>query len=422
MLTADKLAPFSKEQKDFIYNSTARINIAHGPVRSGKNFCENIRLIRYLVSEPQGDNKSPIAFCGASHKAIYDIFLGDLLELVGPSNYKYNGNDGSGMIYGRPFQCFPCQKAGDYKRLRGRTLGGALITEGTLCDKEFFNELLARLSVEGSKLFIDTNPSGPYHWLYTDYITNEKLLAEGKVKAFNFNFDSNLSLSDEYKDSLKAYYGPGSLWYQRMIEGLWVMADGLVYSAFDPRKHIIDPKFIPKSFDEKHSVGYDYGTSNPFAGIQGGRKKGVWYLTRELYYDGRERGQLSDAQKADRLIKWLDNDLRYLFQDPSAASIRAELKNRADFKAKGVRLRDADNSVNEGIEHINSLYANDQLFISSKLINLIKENGLYIWCPNAAKRGEDKPKKENDHAADAKRYLIYSQVRKVKTGGSNWSK
>ena len=421
MLTATRIAPFSKEQYNYLTQSTARINIAHGPVRSGKNFIENVRLVSYLASEPHGDRHSAIAFCGASINAIYNIFLSDLFDIIGAHNYEYNAQNGSGTIYGRPFQCFPCQKAGDFKRLRGRTLGGALITEGTLCDQEFFNELLARLSVAGSKLFVDTNPAGPYHWLYTDFIRNEDLKSQDMVREFNFNFDSNLSLSDEYKDSLKAYYGPGTLWYQRMIEGKWVMADGLVYSAFDPRKHVIDPSKVPHKC-LKPSVGYDYGTSNPFAGVQGQTKNGIWYLTRELYYDGRERGQLADTQKADHLIKWLDSQSRFLYIDPSAASFKAELRTRPDFKRKRVRLRDADNSVNEGIEHINSLFASNKLYITSDMLELIKELGIYAWDANAAKRGIDKPKKDNDHACDAMRYLIHSQHITKPTGGANWTR
>ena len=187
----DALSDLSLEQYEFLRDSTARINIAHGPVRSGKNFIENLRMLLYLKSEPHGDPTSDIAFCGTSKDAIFRIFLRDLFALAGPANYTYNRQNGSGTIFGRAFYSFGFRKSDDYERLRGATLGGALLTEATLCHPDFFNEILARLSLDGSKIFLDTNPAGPYHWLYTDYIMNEDLIGSGLLKPFGFNFDSN---------------------------------------------------------------------------------------------------------------------------------------------------------------------------------------------------------------------------------------
>jgi PBSX family phage terminase large subunit len=413
MILPHKLAPFSREQYDFLVNSTARINIAHGPVRSGKNFIENVRLLKYLVSEPFGDPRSPIAFCGASINAILDIFLSDLFDMVGPKNFTYDASKGRGTLYGRPFQCYPCQRAGDYKRLRGKTLGGALITEGTLCDKEFLNEMLARLSIEGAKLFIDTNPSGPFHWLYTDYITHEEMLRTGTVRAFGFNFDSNLSLSQEYKDYLKESYGPGSLWYRRMILGEWCMADGVIYAGFTKDRNTCDPARLPRKFDQALNIGVDYGTSNPFAGMIGGQKDGVWYITREYYYDGRDQGQKADSFYAESLADFITEPLRFLYLDPSAASMKTEFRQNARFRRTGIKVKDADNSVLEGIATLNNLLTAGRLVFSTDCANALREIGSYIWDPNAQKRGEDKPKKENDHTLDACRYLIHSQVGKA---------
>jgi len=255
-------------------------------------------------------------------------------------------------------------------------------------------------------------------------MTNEELIAGGTVKLFQFNFDSNLSLSLEYKDSLKAYYGPGTLWYQRMIEGLWVMADGLVYSKFDPRAHVIPRSKMPASLGVP-DIGYDYGTSNPFAGVQGHFKNGIWYLTRGLYYSGKDRGQLSDGEKADALTDWVDPSTKRMFLDPSALSFKTELRKHDGFRQHRISVRNANNSVNEGIEYTNSLFAANQIMIAEprgddSLKDLIRELAIYAWDKNASKRGEDKPKKENDHAADALRYLLYSLAGKNKKKGSNW--
>ena len=52
--------------------------------------------------------------------------------------------------------------------------------------------VLTRCSLPGSKVFCTTNPDSPYHWLYTDYITNEPLLESGYVKTWKFLIEDNL--------------------------------------------------------------------------------------------------------------------------------------------------------------------------------------------------------------------------------------
>lgn len=416
MLQAHKIKPLSPEQRYFLANSTAQINICHGPVRSGKNFVENLRLLRYFAREPVGDTSAPFAFCGASADAIYDIFLSDLFDMLGPGNWTYEKQKGKGTIYGRRFKCYPCQSKGDFKALRGKTLGGGLITEGTLCDQDFFNELLARCSIDGAKIFVDTNPGGPFHWLATDYIFNEEKLASGKVKAFGFNFDSNKSLKEAYKEGLRLFYGPGSLWYQRMIEGLWVMADGVIYAGFTKEKNTLPPDQMPTRFDGFLNMGLDYGTTNPLAALIGGVKDGVWYITREHYHnpDPEKKGiPFTDSQHAEALVKFISKSngpVSTLYIDPSAASMRAELLTNEPFLNLGTMLRDADNDVLSGIALMNSLITSGKLIFSTECKNALREIGSYVWDPLAQKKGEDKPKKENDHAMDACRYLVKTET------------
>lgn len=401
-MTTRTFSPLSRAQWNLLKNSTARINIAHGPVRSGKNFVENIRFSQYLVGET---GKSDIAFCGASKKAVYRIFLRDLFELIGDANYTYNRADGSGKIFGRDFYTFGFTNANDYQSLRGTTLGGALMTEGTLCHEDFFNELLARLSVTGSKLFIDTNPAGPYHWLYEKYLNNAELIKQGMVRDFPFTFDSNLSLSDEYKESLKQYYGPGTLWYRRMIQGEWCMADGIIYDMFSEANTVKDAPLC-----DRYCIAVDYGTSNPCVFVLIGKSGDELYAVDSYYYDGRARGQKTNLQYADDLATFINeqrNDvkqrLKCVIVDPSAASFKTEIRSHHGIK---LTVKDANNDVLEGIETVSKHFYNKTLFISHKCEEGLREIPQYIWDKNAQKRGEDKPVKASDHFLDALRYGV----------------
>jgi len=88
--------------------------------------------------------------------------------------------------------------------------------------------------------------------------------------------------------------------------------------------------------------------------------------------------------------------------DPAAASFIAELQKRRHTVLK------AKNDVEDGIRRVGTLLNLGKLIFSSSCVNTIKEFASYIWDPKAAKRGEDKPIKQHDHAMDAVRYFCYT--------------
>jgi len=96
---------------------------------------------------------------------------------------------------------------------------------------------------------------------------------------------------------------------------------------------------------------------------------------------------------------FVDKRVRYITVDPSATSFIAELRSR------GYSVREAVNDVIPGIQQVSRLLSSETLFIDPSCTNTIQEFGAYVWDENAQKRGEDKPKKVNDHAMDSLRYL-----------------
>ena len=49
--------------------------------------------------------------------------------------------------------------------------------------------------------------------------------------------DDNLSLSEKVKDRFKRMFS--GVFYQRYILGLWVIAEGLIYSMFNEDEHVV---------------------------------------------------------------------------------------------------------------------------------------------------------------------------------------
>ena len=93
--------------------------------------------------------------------------------------------------------------------------------------------------------------------------------------------------------------------------------------------------------------------------------------------------------------------------DPSAASFKLELQGR------GFRVKDADNSVNDGIRLVAKLLTKRKILIHRKNCQpMIDEFQAYVWDEAAARRGEEKPIKQYDHALDALRYYCQTMLPK----------
>ena len=86
--------------------------------------------------------------------------------------------------------------------------------------------------------------------------------------------------------------------------------------------------------------------------------------------------------------------------DPSAASFIAELRKR------GYKVLKANNDVLDGIRLVGTMLNLEKIVFASSCTETIKEFASYIWDEKAVERGEDKPVKQFDHAADAVRYFV----------------
>lgn len=396
--------PFSPKALDFIRNSTARLNIAHGAVRSSKTISCTVRWLSYLLYGPPGD----VAMLGRTTATLQRNVLNDLFDTVGPQNYKWvNRQQGELRIFNRRVYCFGANNEDAESKIRGATFAGALCDEVNLYPQSVFNQLMARLSVEGAKCFCNCNPDSPYHWFYTDYITNDEITDK---KVWKFLMEDNLSLSKSYIESLKQMYR--GVWYERMILGNWVAAEGRIYSMFEPSQHMIDTKQYLESIKSqvhpkaiKWLVGCDYGTSTVMSwGLYAKLPDGTVLKTREYYYDAqKKKAQKTDAEFAADFVEWLGDYKPWaVYCDPSAASWKVTLMRH------GYRVLNANNDVVNGIRYVATCISSGKYFVDKSCVNTEKEYASYVWDPNAQRLGVDKPVKEHDHTCDTDRYVVYT--------------
>lgn len=399
----------SPKQIASIMECNARINVWHGAVSSGKTIASIVAFLFAVVKAPEN---GLILVVGRTIQTIERNIIDVLQQPLGPFGpfspwIKHNRGANTAIIFGRVVHLVGANDVRAEGRIRGSTAALIYVDEATLIPEGFWTMCLSRLRVPGAKLLATTNPDGPMHWLRQKFLLRTGL----NLRQWHFDLDDNPSLTEDYKDALKAEYT--GLFYRRFIRGEWCLAEGAVFDSFDPDLHVVDT--VPM-IDRWVGMGIDYGTVNPFAAeLVGLGVDGVLYVTNEYYYSSKTSyRQMTDDEYAVAVTTWLDripiphgNGLlgvrpQWTVIDPSAASFRVKL-NQGENALSSVL---ADNSVLPGIRLMSGLLATQRLKIHESCHGLINELPGYSWDPKAAERGEDAPIKLDDHGIDATRYLL----------------
>lgn len=415
-----KFKPFSRKQKQILtwWTKKSAVRdmdgiIADGAIRSGKTISMSLSFVMWAMFT--FDNQS----FGMAGKTIGSfrrnvLFWLKLMLFARGYNFKDHRADNllevsKGSVTNF-FYIFGGKDERSQDLIQGITLAGMFFDEVALMPESFVNQATGRLSVDGSKMWFNCNPDGPYHWFKVNWIDK---ISDKNLIYLHFTMDDNLSLSERIKKRYRSMYS--GVFYKRYILGLWTVAEGIIYDMFDMAKHVYD-QATDFMLDDIY-ISIDYGTQNAtvFLLWQKG-KDGIWYCTKEFYYSGRdEKKQKTDKEFADELEEFTkDFKIKKIIVDPSAASFIAELKQR------GFRIKKAKNDVIDGIRFVGSLLNEDKIQFSKECVNTLKEFNSYIWDVKATDRGEDKPVKTNDHAMDAVRYFCYTIIRKPKGSVSVW--
>lgn len=394
-------APLSPKQLTSIRESTGRVNVWEGSIRSGKTIAS---LLRFLIFVAVASRGGELVIIGRTRDTAWRNVIAPLQDpaLFGPAAARVIGNHGAPTvtILGRRIYVLGASDAKAEKIIRGLTVAGAYVDELTVIPEEFFTQLLGRMSVPGAQLFGTTNPDNPAHWLKRKFL--DRLPALPDWRRFHFVLDDNPSLSHSYVESIKREFT--GLWYRRFILGEWVQAEGAVYEMWDPARHVIDHRLLP-SMEQVLALGVDYGTTNPTRGLLVGlAERRLWVL------DEWAPGKGTDAELSMGMRTWLGartpvawRTPEWVFVDPAAASFKLQL-----FYDGMGNVANGANAVLPGIRTIASLLATDAMIVSDRCTHLIEQIPGYAWDPKKTDKGLDEPIKKDDHEVDALRYAVHS--------------
>lgn len=401
-MTFAKLSAKQKAVFKWCYNSNYKALICDGAVRSGKTIC---MITSFILWAMRRFNGATFGICGKSVGSAERNIIMPLQAIVDiTKNFKMTYTrsihlltiEGMGKV--NYFYVFGGKDESSYMLIQGITLSGVFLDEVALMPKSFVNQAITRtLSVENSLYWFNCNPDSSEHWFFKEWIQKAE---ERNALHLHFLMSDNPTLSQKQLDEAEHQFS--GVFHDRYIKGLWVLAEGLVYSMFDKNRHILDNyKPTPDAF---YYISCDYGTLNPCSMGLWASERGKAVRIKEFYYDGRNKGvQKTDEEYYRELEKLADGyNVQFVIVDPSASSFITTIKAHKKF-----RVHKADNDVLDGIRRTSTLIENNQIFICKCCKDIIREFSLYCW-DSEKPHEKDTVIKENDHAMDDMRYFVNS--------------
>ncbi len=213
--------------------------IADGAVRSGKTSSMAISFVNWAMETFDGTD---FAICGKTVGSLRRNVINTLKTQLEGLGLTYTEKRTDNLIViskGKKtnyFYCFGGKDESSQDLIQGMTLGGVLFDEVALMPQSFVAQAEARCSLEGAKVWYNCNPKGPSHYFKKEYID---VAEEKRLLYLHFTMDDNLTLSEHVKERYRRMFT--GVFYQRNILGMWVTAEGKIYTAFT------DDNIIPKS-------------------------------------------------------------------------------------------------------------------------------------------------------------------------------
>ena len=253
----------SDKQKEFIRNAHHRYNIKVGARRCGKTYLDNLYMIPKRIFEIKGKDGLYCIF-GVSKGTIERNVLQPLRQIYGKNLVGTINQNNTATIFNEEVYCLGCEKVNQVSKIQGTSIKYAYGDEIAKWNQEVFVMIQASLDKDYSCFDGALNPENQSHWLKKDFLdqVEEKNL---DVYTQHYTIFDNPFLSKEFVDNLCKEY-EGTVYYDRLILGLWKNAEGIIYRQFadNPSLFIKD-----KPVDEKGNninfmiitIGIDYGAN-----------------------------------------------------------------------------------------------------------------------------------------------------------------
>lgn len=254
----------SKKQNEYIVNATHRWNIKSGAVRSGKSFVDTAYMVPFRIREVAGKPGLNVIL-GVSKESIERNVLQPMRELYTSQLIGTINNRNVARICGEDVYCLGAEKVSQVAKIQGSSIKYCYGDEIAKWNKEVFQMLKSRLDKPYSCFDGSCNPEHPTHWL-KEFLDDEEL----DIYLQRYTIFDNPFLDPNFVKQLCKEY-EGTIYYDRLILGLWKRAEGAIYKKFadDPdafRCEIVDQidsaakcKQFKKDDIASIEIGLDFG-------------------------------------------------------------------------------------------------------------------------------------------------------------------
>lgn len=379
---------FSVKQQEYFMNAVHRWNVKSGATRSGKTYMDYYVIPKRIRAV--AGKEGLIVILGNTKGTLQRNIIEPLQNIWTPALVSGIRSDNTAIMFGEKVYCLGADKISQVDRIRGSSVKYCYGDEVVTWHEDVFTMLKSRLDKPYSRFDGTCNPDNPSHWF------NKFLRSGADVYLQEYTLYDNPFLDAEFVKNLENEYR-GTVFFDRYVLGKWTLAEGLIYQYAADGKATVPSE---KRRYTQYYISVDYGTLNPCSMGLWGLCGGVWYRFDEYYYSGRTEGKnLTDEQYYEELLKLAgDHPIKSVIVDPSAASFIACVRNHRKY-----HVREADNSVIDGIRNTSVALTTGKIKICDCCVNTIAEFSAYRWDE---KSNEDRPIKENDHAMDDMRYFV----------------
>jgi phage terminase large subunit-like protein len=277
-------------------------------------------------------------------------------------------------------------------------------------DQFAWNEALVRLVDQNGRAITTMTPLHGMTWVHKRYVESPQ---DNVVSQWLHGEDNPHVPSEVLREMLSGFSEEEQAARAR---GEFTTFEGRIYSTFSRRLHVIPDMPIPPTWRRYRSI--DFGTRNPFCCLWGAVDPDDRLHIYRVHY---QAGWLLSAHAArihelsgnPAAAKAIRDGLKPTTQagekfvatiaDPEDAGGRKSLAEEL-----GIPTSPAIKDVLDGIRLVQErlrpqVDGRPSLFVHASCVPLIAKAETYSWADNAKK---DEPRKLNDHAMDALRYMV----------------
>lgn len=363
----------TSKQNEYIRNATHRWNIKTGAVRSGKSYVDTTYTIPARIRKRIGKPGLIVIF-GVSRDTIERNVLQPMREIYGSGLVGTINNRNMARVCGEDAYCLGAEKVSQVAKVQGSSIKYAYGDEVAKWNREVFEMLKSRLDKPYSCFDGACNPENPTHWL-KEFIDSDIDIYVQKYEIFD-----NIYLPKEYVENLCKEY-EGTVYYDRLIRGLWKRAEGAIYRMFaDDPDRFIRPVNIRDIKEIR--IGIDFG----------GNGSGHSFVATAILWNGivqpimsrkymkKDFPQGIDANKLSELFLQFVADViekyekpRYAFWDNAETVLGQSIENacRKEFPSLIV-LPAQKKKINDRINYTVRLMGSGRFFITPDCMTLKK--------------------------------------------------